>query len=118
MRLSPRDPFRYEWDYYIWHAHAHLAQWDQAREWCAKSIAANSSWWASYIDLAAAYGWIGRDTEARAAVARLLKARPGYTVQDWANIKWSDNPIFLREKQGIVEGLRKAGLPEGQAGSN
>ncbi|MBV8444223.1 MAG: guanylate cyclase [Hyphomicrobiales bacterium] len=112
LRLSPRDPFRYEWDYYICHAYAHLAQWDQASEWCAKSIAANSSWWAPYVDLAAAYAWTGRDAEARAAIAGLLKTRPGFTVQDWANINWSDNPTFLRENQGIVKGLRKAGLPE------
>jgi adenylate cyclase len=118
LRLSPRDPFRYEWDYYICHAHAHLAQWDQASESCAKSIASNSSWWAPYIDLAAAYGWTGRDAEARAAVAGLLKSRPGFTVQDWASINWSDNPTFLRQNQGLVEGLRKAGLPEGKAQSN
>jgi adenylate cyclase len=111
LRLSPRDPFRYEWDYYICHAHAHLKEWDQASQWCAKSIAANSSWWAPYIDLAAAYGWMGRDAEARAAVAGLLKSRPGITAEDWANIKWSDNPTFLRENQGIVDGLLKAGLP-------
>jgi class 3 adenylate cyclase/TolB-like protein len=112
LRLSPRDPFRYEWDYYVCHAHAHLAQWDEASKWCAKSIAANSSWWAPYVDLAAAYGWMGRETEARAAVAGLLKSKPGFTVQDWANINWSDSPTFLRENQGIVEGLRKAGLAE------
>jgi tetratricopeptide (TPR) repeat protein len=70
-RLSPRDPFRCEWDYYICHAHAHLTHWDQASQWCAKSIAANSSWWMPYIDLAAAYGWMGHDTEASAAVARI-----------------------------------------------
>ena len=118
LRLSPRDPFRYEWDYYLCHAHAHLAQWDQAIESCTNSIATNSSWWASYVDLAAAYGWSGRDAEARAALAGLLKSRPGFTVQDWANIKWSDNPTFARENQGIVEGLRKAGLPEGEVKSN
>jgi adenylate cyclase len=112
LRLSPRDPFRYEWDYYTCHAHAHLAQWDQASEWCAKSIAANSSWWIPYVDLAAAYGSAGRDAEARAAVAGLLKTKPGFAVQDWANINWSDNPTFLRENQVIITGLRKAGLPE------
>jgi hypothetical protein len=54
---------------------------------------------------------MGRDAEARAAVAGLLKSRPGFTAEDWANIKWSDNPTFLHENQGIVDGLLKAGLP-------
>ena len=67
----------------------------------------------AYIDLAAAYAWTGRDAEARAAVTELLKLKPGYTVQQWATIKWSDNATFQREYQRIVEGLRKAGLPEG-----
>jgi hypothetical protein len=39
---------------------------------------------------------------------------PGFTVQQWANMKWSDNPQFQREYARIVEGLRKAGLPEGE----
>ena len=43
---------------------------------------------------------------------RLLRL---FTVQDWANINWSDNPQFQREYAGIVEGLRKASLPEGEA---
>ena len=32
------------------------------------------------------------------------------------SIKWSDNPTFFREYQGVVEGLRKAGLPKGEKG--
>jgi hypothetical protein len=59
-----------------------------------------------------------KSPEARAAVAELLKSRRGFTVQDWANINWSDTPTFLRENQGIVEGLRKAGVPEGEQKTN
>jgi adenylate cyclase len=43
---------------------------------------------------------------------------PGFTVQDWASIKWSDDPHFKRENARMVEGLRKAGLPEGEAKSD
>jgi tetratricopeptide (TPR) repeat protein len=118
LRLSPRDPLRNAWEQFICHAHVHLAQWDEAIEWCRKSIATNPSLWLAYIDLAAAYGWAGRDAEAKAAVAELLKLMPGFTVQKWANIRWSDNPTFLREYQRIVEGLRKAGLPEGEQKTN
>ena len=51
-----------------------------------------------YIDLAAANGWLGQqEAEAKAAIAGLHKLMPGFTVQDWANIKWSDNPQFRRE---------------------
>jgi adenylate cyclase len=36
-------------------------------------------------------------------------------VRTWAGIHWSDDPTFNAQYQRIVEGLRKAGLPEGEA---
>jgi hypothetical protein len=51
--------------------------------------------------------------EAKSAVSELLKLMPNYTVTKWATAGFSDNPEFLVEYQRIVEGLRKAGLPEG-----
>jgi len=68
--------------------------------------------WLSYVDLAADYAWTGQAEEARNAIAELLKLMPNYTVEKWANAGFSDNPQFLVEYQGIVEGLRKAGLKE------
>ena len=112
LRLSPRDPFRNRWEFRICHAHAHMAEWETAVEWCQKSTATNAGFWLPYIDLAAANGWLGNEAEAKAAIAGLHKLMPGFTVQDWANIKWSDNPQFRREYARIVDGLRKAGLPE------
>ena len=118
LQLSPRDPLRNQWEFRLCHAHAHLAEWEQAAEWCQRSIATNAGYWLPYIDLAAASGWLGREGEAKAAIAGLHKLLPDFTVQDWASIKWSDNPQFQREYARIVEGLRKAGLPEGVAKSN
>jgi class 3 adenylate cyclase/TolB-like protein/Flp pilus assembly protein TadD len=112
LRLSPDDPLRNRWEHYICHAHVHMAEWREAIEWCRKSIATDSSFWLPYIDLAAAYGWLGRNLEAKSAINGLLALKPGYSVQRWASEGFSDNPIFLREYQGIIEGLRKAGLPE------
>jgi hypothetical protein len=95
-----------------------MAEWEDATEWCKKSIATNAGLWIPYVDLAAANGWLGRDAEAKAAIAGLYKLMPGFTVQDWANINWSDNPQWQREYMRIVEGLRKAGLPEGEKKTN
>ena len=94
-----------------------MAQWENAAEWCGKSVATNPSFWIPYVDLAASYGWLGREPEAKTAVAGLHKLMPGFTVQDWASITWSDDPQFQREDARIVEGLRKAGLPEAKATS-
>jgi adenylate cyclase len=117
LRLSPRDPARNIWELLICDAYAHLAQWDQAIEWCRKSIATDPSGGAwVYADLAAAYGWSRRHAEAHAAVAELLKLTPDFTVQSWAAFgpRLSDDPTYLREYSVIVEGLRKAGVPEGE----
>jgi adenylate cyclase len=113
LRLSPRDPGRWSREWEICHLHAHLAQWDQAIEWCQKSLTTYPEYF-PYVTLAAAFAWTGRDADARAAVAELLKLKPGFTVQQWVNRKRSDNPTYLREEQPILEGLRKAGLPEGE----
>ena len=68
---------------------------------------------ASLVDLAAANAWAGHDKEAKDAVARLRKARPGFTLQKlWPRIRWTDNPDFKAQWARIVEGLRKAGLPD------
>lgn len=91
-----------------------MAQWEQAIEWCRKSIASLPKYFA-YSVPAAAYAEAGRETDARAAVAELLQLKPGYTVQQFADRynSMSDNPTYLRELQRIAEGLRKAGLREG-----
>jgi TolB-like protein/class 3 adenylate cyclase len=118
LQLSPRDPMRNQWEFRVCHAHAHMAEWETAAEWCQKSVATNAGFWVPYVDLVAANGWLGHDAEAKAAIDGLHKLMPGFTVQDWANIKWSDNAQFQREYARIAEGLRKAGLPEGVAKTN
>jgi TolB-like protein len=67
-----------------------------------------------FIDLAAANAWAGHDKEAKEAVAQLRRLYPDFTVQTWAGMQWSDDPTFNEQYVRIVEGLRKAGLPEGE----
>jgi adenylate cyclase len=118
LRLSPRDPGVSWWQFFICHLHTHLAQWEQAIEWCGKSIASGMDAMYPYVDLAAANAWGGHDKEAKEAVAQLRKLYPDFTVQTWAGIHWSDDPTFNAQYARIVEGLRKAGLPEEEAKSN
>lgn len=115
LRLSPRDPDVSSWQFSMCHLHTHLAQWELAIEWCGKSIATGESSMFPYVDLAAAEAWAGYDKEARETVAQLRKLYPDFTVQSWAGIHWSDDPTFNAQYARIVEGLRKAGVPEGEA---
>ena len=111
IRLSPRDPLLNIWYFNICHAYTHLSRDTEAIEWCRKSVAI-SPFWISYVDLASAYAWLGQSAEARAAIDELLKLNPNYTVDRWAHAAFSNNPVFLTQYQRIIEGLRKAGLPE------
>jgi TolB-like protein/class 3 adenylate cyclase len=114
IRLSPRDPDLYLWYYVVCHAHTHLARDAMTIEWCLKSVTTGKMFWHVWVDLASAYAWRGQTAEAAAAVAQILKLRPGLTVQQMLEEAWahSDNATFRKEYQRIAEGVRKAGLPE------
>ncbi len=114
IRLSPRDPELYVWYFVLCHANTHLARDAQAIDWCLKSLATGKTYYFAYVDLASAYAWRGQNAEAAAAVAELLKLRPGLTVQTLVKegAGTSENPSFRKEFQRIIEGARKAGLPE------
>jgi adenylate cyclase len=118
LRLSPRDPLVWNWQFFMCHLHTHLAQWEQAIEWCNRSIAGNPANFYTLVDLAAANAWLGHDKEAKEAATQLQKVYPGFTVQTWAGIHWTDDPTFNAQYARIVEGLRKAGLPEGEKTTN
>jgi adenylate cyclase len=59
-----------------------------------------------YRCLASAFAHLGRDAEAREAAARLLEVDPSFTITSWIARRGQSNASLL------IEGLRKAGLPE------
>ena len=96
------------------HLHTHLAQWEQAIEWCGKSIASGNDAMYPYVDLAAANAWAGHDKEAKEAVAQLRKLYPDFTVQSWAGIHWSDDPTFQRAIRPYRRGPAQSWLAGGR----
>jgi adenylate cyclase len=113
LRLSPHDPEVPWWRWYMCNLHTHLAQWEQAIDWCEKAAASNPQFGGPLAYLAAANAWAGHIKEAREAASQLQKVSPGFTVQKSAGSHWSDDPTFNGQQQRITEGLRKAGLPDG-----
>ena len=118
FRLSPRDPDVWLWQFYMCHLHAYLSHWEQAIPWCDKAAAGDPQFFITYLLLTAANSWAGHDNEAREAAAQLQKVYPGFTVQGWTSIHWSDDPTFNAQYARIIEGLRKAGVPEGEKKAN
>jgi TolB-like protein/class 3 adenylate cyclase len=118
FRLSPRDPEVPLWQLNSCTLHNYLAQWEQAIEWCQKAVASAPENLYAWVLLAAANAWAGHDKEAREAVAQLQKVYPGFTVQKYVSTHFSDDPTYNAQRARIYEGLRKAGMPEGEQKTN
>jgi TolB-like protein/class 3 adenylate cyclase len=119
LRLGPHDFGAPQWQGYLCMLHAHLSHWREAIEHCDKAVAGGDRYWGTIGHLAAANAWAGRDKEAKEAIALLHKVDPNVTVQTFqADADANDNPTFQAEMARIIEGLRKAGLPEGEKKTN
>jgi class 3 adenylate cyclase/TolB-like protein/Tfp pilus assembly protein PilF len=119
LRLSPHDPTAPIMQVHLCYLHNNLAQWEQAIEWCEKALANNVKERGNALAaLAVANAWAGHDKEAKDAVAELRKVDPAFTVQTMAGWHPSDDPTFKAQFARYLEGLRKAGVPEGEAKTN
>jgi hypothetical protein len=56
---------------------------------------------------------LGRLDEARQAVQPGLALAPGLTIARYRAGVQTDNPTYHAQRERIIEGLRKAGVPEG-----
>jgi TolB-like protein/class 3 adenylate cyclase len=114
LRLSPRDPMAYTWMYFVGAAKLQLGIWEEAALWLRRSIEANRNYPHPHFGLGVALAQLGRQDEARAAVKTGLTLNPTFAVNR-ARASWmaiSQNPIFLAQLEPILDGLRKAGVPE------
>ena len=83
-----------------------LRRFDEAIVAGKKAQRRNPSYSAAYWCLASAFAHLGREAEAREAVARLLEFDPALTISAFIERGGQSNAKLL------IEGLRKAGLPE------
>jgi adenylate cyclase len=106
IRMSPVDPQLYSVFSGMAEAFIELGRFDEAIVAGRKAVRQNPSFSQAYRCLAAAFAHLGRDDEARAAAARVLEVKPDFTVSAWLARGGASNLKLL------IEGLRKAGLPE------
>jgi tetratricopeptide (TPR) repeat protein len=114
LRLSPRDTQAYIWMTVAGGAKNRLGSYEQAVAWCRRAIEANRNYPPAYFNLAAALAQLGRVEEARSAVKAGHALNPTFAVSRARAFftARSDDPTYLAETDRILEGLRKAGLPE------
>ena len=113
LRLSPRDPLKPFWQFYMCHLHTHLAQWEEAIDWCGKSISNDARNFYPLVDLAAANAWAGHDKEAKEAAAQLQKVYPGFTVQNLGGHSLDRRPDLQRPIRAHRRGPPQGGAAGG-----
>jgi adenylate cyclase len=106
IRMSPIDPMLHRAFIGIGMALIELGRFDEAIVAAKKALRQNPSYSAAYRCLASAFAQLGRDAEAREGVARVLETDPAFTISAWIARGGQSNSKLL------IEGLRKAGLPE------
>jgi len=80
-------------------------EYEKAIEFFKKVINRNPDYWLSHFGLAACYGLLGREEEARAAAAEVLRIRPNFSIEK-VYTPYRDKADKVR----TFEVLRKAGL--------
>jgi TolB-like protein len=114
LRVSPRDTTAYIWMTNVGVAKNHLGSHEQAVAWCRRAIEANRNYPLPHFVLGVALAHLGRLDEARSAVKAGLALNPAFAVSRaralWAAM--SDDPTYLAQRETILDGLRKAGVPE------
>jgi TolB-like protein/Flp pilus assembly protein TadD len=106
VRMSPVDPLLYMTFLGIGAALIELGRFDEAIVVLKKALRQNPSYMPACRCLASAFAHLGRDAEAHDAAARALEIDPAFTISAFIARGAGKNVKLL------IEGLRKAGLPE------
>jgi tetratricopeptide (TPR) repeat protein len=112
LRLSPRDTGITGWFLLAGSAKALLGEYEAAVGWLRKSIDANRNTHWAYFYLAACLAHLGRLDEAREELKAGLAVNPNFTIKRFHASAESDNPVFLAQRERVIEGMCKAGVPE------
>src|SRR5262249_52852458 len=110
MRLSPLDPRIFVWQFYTAFAHFCARRYDEAASWAARSLRSQPDYLGVIRILAASNALAGHIEEAHKAMTRLRQLDPDLRISSLQDVL----PPFRRadDRARLVEGLRKAGLPE------
>jgi len=106
IRMSPVDPMLHQTLSGMGYAFIELGRFDEAIVAGKRALRQNPSLGVPYRCLASAFALLGRDAEAHESAARLLEVDPAFTISArMGRVRRSHVKL-------LIEGLRKAGLPE------
>ena len=113
LRVSPYDTEADVWVAYMALAKRYLGDYEGALSLYRRAKELNPNYPTGRFNMAATLVELGRLDEARAEVQAGLALNPGFTIRRYRDGVQSDNPVFLKGRERIIEDLRKAGVPQG-----
>lgn len=113
LRLSPHDKDAYIWGLIAGIAKLFLGSDEEAVTRLRRAIELNRNHAYTHFLLAAALAHLDRVDEARSTVRSGLSLVPDFTIHRYRASAPRDNPIQLAQRERVVDGMRKAGVPEG-----
>jgi len=105
IRLNPIPP-----GYYLWSlgaSYAFTGQYDEGMTWCEKAVRQEPNDLLARVMMTAVYSFSGRDEEARAEAAEVLRIQPKFSLENYAKRITYKNE---EDKKLLIDSLRKAGL--------
>jgi TolB-like protein len=113
FRISPIDGVTFLWKYIAGLAKLYLGADAEAVELFRESIDGSRNFPLNHFHNAAALALLGRQSEAEGEVKAGLAIAPDFKLAGFRAAAESDNPVFLKQRERVIEGMRKAGVPEG-----
>ena len=113
LQLSPRDQRAGAWLTILGLAKQQLGMDEDAIMWFRRGIELNPNLPIMYFLLAAALADLGKFKEANVEVESGLALDPTFTVRRFELSPPTDNPTYLKQHERLLNGMRKAGVPEG-----
>jgi adenylate cyclase len=107
IRLNPIPPNNHFWSLGL--SYAYTGQYDEAITWCEKAVSQEPNDLLARMMMAVVYSLSGRDEEARAEAAEILRIQPKFSLK-----KFEKKLTYKREadRERFLGALRKAGLPD------
>lgn len=110
MRLDPQYPDAYL--HILAQVYFRLDRFEEAASLLKRRIIRKPDTDISRVLLAATYGYLGRSGDAKAQWADALAANPNFSLEQRRRVLPYKDPADFQQ---VIEGLRKAGLPEQRA---
>jgi TolB-like protein/class 3 adenylate cyclase/Flp pilus assembly protein TadD len=113
LRFSPRDANAFAWRMIAGLTLVSLGRDEEAVAWLRSALETNRNVPLAHFGLGAALVYLGRLDDAQTAIKAGLALDPTFSISRYRAGAFSDNPIYLAQRERLMEGMRNAGAPEG-----